>query len=106
MFNDSAFFERTLRGRCREKKESETISLKVSACRGNFSGASASHSTAIAAQQHGVATASQHLPIVSWHNSCKTITLVEDRVAEYFHGATDATLQLGVQAHLAHTEGL
>ena len=30
--------------------------LKVSACRGNFSGASASHSTAIAAQQHGVAT--------------------------------------------------
>ena len=52
--------------------------LKVSACRGNFSGASASHNTASAAQQHGVIPASQLLPIVSCHSSCKTATLPVD----------------------------
>ena len=39
---------------CRKKN---AALQNVSACRGNFSGASASHSTASAAQQHGVTTA-------------------------------------------------
>ena len=39
--------------------------LKVSACNGNLSGASASHNTAIAAQQHGVMPASQQLPVTT-----------------------------------------
>ena len=52
--------------------------LKVSACKGNLSGASASHNTAIAAQQHGVMPASQQLPMVSLHSSWKTAALPVD----------------------------
>ena len=47
------------------KKKMPAARLKVSASRGNLSGASASHNTAIAAQQHGVIPASQLLPMVS-----------------------------------------
>ena len=53
--------------------------LKVSACSGNLSGASAIHNTGIAAQQHGVMpAATQQPPMVSLHRSWKTATLLVD----------------------------
>ena len=81
--------------------------LKVSACNWNLSGASASHNTAIAAQQHGVMPASQQLAMVSSHSSWKTATLpVVIRVVVCFPEGADSPLPLGVQVHLLHTDGL
>ena len=53
---------------------------KVLACSGNLSGASDSHKTVTAAQQHGVMLPSQLLPIVSLHRTWKKAALSADKL--------------------------
>ena len=54
---------------------------KVLACSGNRSGASDSHKTVTAAQQHGVMLTSQLLPIVSLHRTWKKAALSADKLS-------------------------
>ena len=60
---------------------------KVSACRGNFSGRV--RATTQLSPHSSTESASQHLPMVSWHNSCKAVIAVlngqEIRFAECQH---------------------
>ena len=54
---------------------------KVLACSGNRSGASDSHKTVTAAQQHGVMLPSQLPPIVSLHRTWKKAALSADKLS-------------------------